>query len=66
MTVIQVRERPSTEPESPVLIDHHDMLLIRRIAREIGKIEAIRVTRWLTKRSLKASKDFVESLESQP
>lgn len=62
MTIIQVREARSFEPEQPVLIEHADMLLIRRVACEIGKIEAIRVTRWLTTRSLKASKDFVEGL----
>lgn len=53
---------PIDMKEEDVSISHADAELIRRIATGIGKIEAIRVTRWLTKAGIRTSKDFVEKL----
>ena len=45
-----------------ITIRDHEANTIRKIAVRVGKIEAIQVTRWLTKASLLESKNFVEGL----
>lgn len=62
---ISVKRPLNLEPDPDVQIEHTDMLLIKRIRNEIGLIEAIKVTRWLTKASLKESKQFVDSLSDE-
>lgn len=48
--------------EEHITIRDNEASTIRKIAENVGKIEAIQVTRWLTKASLLSSKNFVESL----
>jgi ribosomal protein L7/L12 len=57
-------EPARSDPEPDICIREDDARLIAQISDRLGKIEAIRVTRWLTKASLKTSKDFVESLNA--
>jgi ribosomal protein L7/L12 len=57
-----VVRKPRNIPEGHVEMESHDADLIKRIRDQIGKIEAIRVTRWLTKAGLIESKNFVEQL----
>jgi hypothetical protein len=59
---ITVLPKPDATPEENVCVCYSDAELIAKIRDRIGKIEAIMVTRWLTKANLLASKNFVESL----
>lgn len=59
---ITVLPPPLSPPEEGVCISHHDAQLIAKIRDNLGKIDAIVVTRWLTKTGLRASKQLVESL----
>lgn len=52
-----------TKAEENVEVNYNDATLIKKIKDQLGMIEAIRVTRWLTKASLLASKEFVENLK---
>jgi ribosomal protein L7/L12 len=49
--------------EPAVEITDTDAFLIRKVRDQLGKIDAIRITRWLTECSLLTCKNFVENLK---
>ena len=55
-------EKTVQQIEQDITIKDHEASTIHKVALGVGKIEAIQVTRWLTKASLLSSKNFVESL----
>lgn len=49
--------------DEDIVIEHHDAELIRNIKYRMTSLDAIRVTRWLTKCRLTTAKNFVDKLE---
>lgn len=63
--MITIAPIPAVHPEPDIQVSFDDARLIAKISGQIGRIEAIRVTRWLTKASLKSSKEFVDTLHTE-
>lgn len=59
---INVMAKPDDKPEQDFTIMWCDAELIKEIAAKVGPIQAMKVTRWLTKCSLRTAKDFVDGL----
>lgn len=60
MSIHVIKEIVTEEPK--VYVTEFDAKLIKRIRDSVGNVEAVCVTRWLTKASLRTCKNFVEEL----
>ncbi len=57
--MITVKPKPEDKPEPDFQIEARDADLIQEIKTKVGGLQAVIVTRWLTKCGLRTAHDFV-------